>query len=87
VDLKGHKMGKVIVTVRVVSENAEIEKIIKETIKPEKIEKKPFVFGLEAIIFEKIVEEKEGELENLEEKLRELNVSYEILKVTRVFLE
>ena len=80
-------MGKVIVSVRVVSENPEIEKTIKEVIKPEKIEKKPFVFGLDAIIFEKIIEEKEGELEKLEEKLRELNVSYEIINITRVFLE
>ena len=80
-------MGKVIVSVRVVSENPEIEKMIKEVIKPEKIEKKPFVFGLDAIIFEKIIEEKEGELEKLEEKLRELNVSYEIINITRVFLE
>jgi translation elongation factor EF-1beta len=80
-------MGKVIVTVRVVSENPEIEKIIREIVKPEKIEKKPFVFGLDAIVFEKIIEEKEGELEKLEEKLKELNVSYEIINVTRVFLE
>jgi len=80
-------MGKVIVTVRVVSENPEIEKIIREIIKPEKIEKKPFVFGLDAIVFEKIIEEKEGELEKLEEKLKELEVSYEIINVTRVFLE
>jgi translation elongation factor EF-1beta len=87
VDLKDLEMGKVIVSVRVVSENPEIEKMIKEVIKPEKIEKKPFVFGLDAIIFEKIIEEKEGELEKLEEKLRELNVSYEIINITRVFLE
>ncbi|MEM0481106.1 MAG: hypothetical protein QXQ14_02920 [Candidatus Aenigmatarchaeota archaeon] len=83
-------MGKVIVTIRIVPENKsieELESVIKEKIKPEKIERKPFVFGLEALIVEKIVEDKENEMNELESKLQEIGESFEIINITRVFLD
>jgi len=80
-------MGKVIVTIRIVAENEEQEKEIIEKIKPEKYYKKPFVFGIEALYIEKIVEDKEGEMEKIENILRDLNVSYEVENVTRIFVE
>jgi len=80
-------MGKVIVTIRIVAENEEQEKEIIEKIKPEKYYKKPFVFGIEALYIEKIVEDKEGEMEKIENVLRDLNVSYEVENVTRIFVE
>lgn len=80
-------MGKVIVTIRIVAENEEQEKEIIEKIKPEKYYKKPFVFGMEALYIEKIVEDKEGEMEKIENILKDLNVSYEVENVTRIFVE
>jgi len=80
-------MGKVIVTIRIVAENEDQEKEIIEKIKPEKYYKKPFVFGIEALYIEKIVEDKEGEMEKIENILRDLNVSYEVENVTRIFVE
>jgi len=80
-------MGKVIVTIRIVAENEDQEKEIIEKIKPEKYYKKPFVFGMEALYIEKIVEDKEGEMEKIENILRDLNVSYEVENITRIFVE
>ncbi|MFH7903685.1 MAG: hypothetical protein QW409_01900 [Candidatus Aenigmatarchaeota archaeon] len=80
-------MGKVIVTIRIVADNEEQEKQIIEKIKPEKHYKKPFVFGLQALYIEKIVEDKEGEMEKIEEVLRDLGVSYEIENITRIFVD
>lgn len=83
-------MGRVIVTIRVVPENKkieEVESIIKEKINPEKIERKPFVFGLEALIVEKIIEDKENEISELERKFQEIGESYEIINITRVFID
>lgn len=80
-------MGKVIITIRIVPESEEQEKEIIEKIKPEKYYKKPFVFGIEALYIEKIVEDKEGEMEKIENILRDLNVSYEVENVTRIFVE
>lgn len=83
-------MGKVIITIRIVPENKsveEVESLIKEKINPEKIDRKPFVFGLNALIVEKIVEDKENEMNKLESKLQEIGESYEIINVTRVFLD
>jgi len=80
-------MGKVIVTIRIVAENEEQEKEIIEKIKPEKHYKKPFVFGIEALYIEKVIEDKEGEMEKIENILKDLNVSYEVENVTRIFVE
>jgi len=80
-------MGKVIVTIRIVAENEDQEKEIIEKIKPEKYYKKPFVFGIEALYVEKVIEDKEGEMEKIENILRDLNVSYEVENITRIFVE
>ncbi|MBU5682721.1 MAG: hypothetical protein QW678_00155 [Candidatus Aenigmatarchaeota archaeon] len=80
-------MGKVLVTIRVISENENQEKEIIEKIKPEKYYKKPFVFGIEALYLEKIISDEAGELEKIEEVLNNLNVSYEIEKITRIFID
>lgn len=80
-------MGKVIVTIRIISENQSQEEEILEKIKPEKSYKKPFVFGLEALYIEKIVNDDAGEIEKIENILKELNVSYEIENITRIFID
>lgn len=80
-------MGKVIVRIRVIPNDENQERELIERIKPEKHYKKPFVFGMEALYIEKILEDKEGELENLENIIRDFDVSYEIENITRVFID
>ncbi|MCD6403483.1 MAG: elongation factor 1-beta [Candidatus Aenigmarchaeota archaeon] len=83
-------MGQVIVVFRVMPESIDInleklEEEIKTKISPQKIERMPVAFGLEALKVTKLVEEKEGELERIENELKEIeNVSeVDILEVSR----
>lgn len=80
-------MGKVVVKIRVIPEHKNQENQIIERIKPEKYYKKPFVFGIDALYLEKMIEDKEGELEKIENILREIEVSYEIENITRIFID
>lgn len=62
-----------------------IEKI-KDKISPTRVEKEPIAFGLFAVKFSKIVEDKEGELEKVENKLKEIEEvgEYDIVRTTRL---
>ncbi len=84
-------MGKVIVTIRIVPEDQEklneIKEKIKNELKPEKIYEEDFVFGLKAIKIDKIIEDKENELNKLEESISKISSNYEIEKITRIFIE
>ena len=64
----------------------ELEEKIKKAVNPEKIVKQPIAFGLVAFFVEKIIEEKEGELENLEKKIKEIEgvSSIEVLNIIRL---
>lgn len=83
---------RVEVIFRILPKSAEVdierlkERIEKE-IMPEKIEVEPIAFGLNAIKISKIIEEREGELENLESKVKSIEDigEYDIISMTRLF--
>ena len=84
-------MAKVLVTLRIMPTGVEVnpnelEEKIKEKIKPERIVKQPIAFGLVSLFIEKIIEDKEGEMEELENKIRSIEgvSSVEILRITRL---
>ena len=82
---------KVEVIFRILPKSAEVdierlkERIEKE-IMPEKIEVEPIAFGLNAIKISKIIEDREGELENLESKVKSIEDigEYDIVSITRL---
>ncbi len=82
---------RVEVIFRILPKSAEVdierlkERIEKE-IMPEKIEVEPIAFGLNAIKISKIIEEREGELENLESKVKSIEDigEYDIVSITRL---
>lgn len=82
---------KVEVVLRILpqSPEANIEKMereIKEKIFPEKIEKEPIAFGLFAIKISKVIEDKEGELERIENEIKSIEDvgRCEVISVTRL---
>lgn len=70
-------MGSVIVTFRIMPESVEVdldslEKEIKEEINPQRIQRVPIAFGLNAIQMIKIVEEREGEMDRITDKIKSI---------------
>ena len=68
-------MGSVIVTFRVMPTGVEVdldglESKIKDTISPQRMSREPIAFGLNAINVTKLVDEKEGELDRIENTLK-----------------
>lgn len=83
-------MAKVIVTFRIMPRdvNVDLEKLeedIRNTIKPEKLEREPIAFGLTAIRAIKLVDDAAGELENVENRIKMVeNVgNVEVVEITR----
>ncbi len=70
-------MGSVIVTFRIMPEGVEtdldsLEKELNEKIKPQKIQRVPIAFGLNAIEIVKLVEEKEGEMDRIMNEIKKI---------------
>jgi len=83
-------MGSVIVTFRIMPESVEtnldsLEEAVKKEINPQRIERVPIAFGLNAIKIVKLVEEKEGEMERVTEKIKSIDgvKQVEVLGMTR----
>jgi len=83
-------VGSVIVTFRIMPESVEtdldaIEKEINEKIKPQKIERKPIAFGLNAIEIVKLVEEREGEMDRITQEIKSIPgvKEVEVVNLTR----
>jgi elongation factor 1-beta len=84
------KMGEVIVGLKILPKTVEVdldklEEKIENAIKPEKISREPIAFGLVAIHVVKIVPDAGGEIENLENKLKEIEEvgEVEVTGITR----
>jgi translation elongation factor aEF-1 beta len=62
-----------------------LEKTIKKEIKPQRTERVPIAFGLNSINIVKLVEEKEGELDRMIEKIKKINgvKEVEVVDLTR----
>jgi len=70
-------MGRVIVTFRIMPESVEVdldslEQKIKSEISPQRIQRVPIAFGLNAIQIIKLVEEKEGEMDRITDKIKKI---------------
>lgn len=70
-------MGSVIVTFRIMPESVEVdldslEQEIKSEINPQRIQRVPIAFGLNAIQIIKLVEEKEGEMDKITDKIKKI---------------
>jgi elongation factor 1-beta len=82
-------MAKVLVVFRILpKEDAdlnELEEEIVNSIFPEKIEREPIAFGLIALKASKLVEDQEGEIQKIEEKLNTINSisQVEVVEITR----
>ncbi len=83
-------MGSVIVTFRIMPESVEVnlsslEQKIKSEIDPQRIERVPIAFGLNAIQIIKLVEEKEGEMDRITDKIKNIKgvKEVEIVGLTR----
>ena len=88
--LGGFMVGAVIVTFKIMPETVEIdldslEKAIKKEINPQRMERVPVAFGLNSINIVKLVEEKEGEMDRVTEKIKKIKgvKEVEILDLTR----
>jgi elongation factor 1-beta len=85
-------MAKVLVVFRILpKEDAdidELEKRVANSILPERIEREPIAFGLIALKASKLLEDKEGEIQKIEEKLNsiELISQVEVVEVTRTLV-
>lgn len=76
-------MAEVIVRIKVLPKTVEVdldtlESLIRNEIKPEKIQREPIAFGLVAINIVKIVPDKEGEVDRLEERVKKLKDAGEV---------
>ncbi|MEM5802185.1 MAG: elongation factor 1-beta [Candidatus Aenigmatarchaeota archaeon] len=62
-----------------------LEEQIKNSISPEKIERKPIAFGIVALNVYKFMEDAEGEIEKIENKIKNIESvgEVEVLEVTR----
>jgi elongation factor 1-beta len=70
-------MGSVIVTFRIMPEGIEtdldsLEDTIREKIKPQRMNRVPIAFGLNAIEIVKLVEEKEGEMDRITDEIKKI---------------
>ncbi|MDI6826095.1 MAG: elongation factor 1-beta [Candidatus Aenigmarchaeota archaeon] len=82
--------GSVIITFRIMPESVEtdldlLEKLIKKEIKPQRMERVPIAFGLNSINIVKLVEEKEGEMDRITEKIKKIKgvKEVEVIGLTR----
>lgn len=69
--------GSVMVTFKIMPDSVEtdmvsLEKIIKEKINPSKSEIIPIAFGLKSLVIIKVIPERDGELERVEQKIRSI---------------
>jgi len=83
-------MGSVIVTFKIMPDSVEVdldslEKKIKEEINPQRIQRVPIAFGLNAIQIVKVVEEKEGEMDRITDQIKKINgvKEVEVVGLTR----
>jgi len=83
-------MAKVLVVFRIFPKSvnvdlSELEEKIVNSISPEKIEREPIAFGLVALKASKLVEDQEGEIQKIEEKLNSISSisQVEIVEITR----
>jgi len=83
-------VGSVIVTFKIMPEGIEtdlnsIEKAIKKEINPQRMERIPIAFGLNAIQIIKLVDEKEGEMDRVTDKIKKINgvKEVEVIGLTR----
>jgi len=83
-------MGSVIVTFKIMPESVEVnldslEQEIKSEINPQRIERVPIAFGLNAIQIVKLVEEKEGEMDRMTDKIKNIKgvKEVEVVGLTR----
>jgi len=83
-------VGAVIVTFKIMPEGVEtdldsLEKTIKKEIQPQRMERIPVAFGLNSINIVKLVEEKEGEMDRVTEKIKNIKgvKEVEIIDLTR----
>lgn len=83
-------MGSVIVTFRIMPVSVEVdldslEQEIKSEINPQRIECVPIAFGLNAIQIVKLVEEKEGEMDRMTDKIKNIKgvKGVEVVGLTR----
>jgi len=62
-----------------------LEKKIKEEINPQRVERVPIAFGLNAIQIIKLVEEKEGEMDRITDQIKKINgvKEVEVVGLTR----
>ncbi len=88
--LKVPKMSDVIVVFKVMPSGIEVdltelEKEITKHVNPQRVEREPVAFGLVALNVTTLIPDAEGQLENIENKLREMkNVeSVEVVEITR----
>jgi len=70
-------VGSVIVTFKIMPEGVEtdldsLEKDIKKEINPQRMERIPIAFGLNAIQIIKLVDEKEGEMDRVTDKIKSI---------------
>jgi translation elongation factor aEF-1 beta len=83
-------VGSVIVTFKIMPEGVEtdldsLEKNIKKEINPQRIERVPVAFGLNAIQIIKLVDEIEGELDRVTDKIKSIKGvrEVEVVDLTR----
>lgn len=83
-------VGSVIVTFRIMPEGIEtnldlLEEALKKEINPQRIERVPIAFGLNSIQIIKLVEEKEGEMDRITEKIKAIEgvKGVEVINLTR----
>ena len=83
-------MGSVIVTFKIMPESVEVnldslEQEIKSEISPQRIKRVPIAFGLNAIQIVKLVEEKEGEMDRITDKIKNIKgvKEVEVVGLTR----
>lgn len=70
-------VGSVIVTFRIMPEGVDtdldsLEKEIKKEIDPQRMERIPIAFGLNAVQIIKLVDEKEGEMDRITDKIKSI---------------
>jgi elongation factor 1-beta len=83
-------VGSVIVTFRIMPENIDtnldsLEKSIKKEINPQRMERTPIAFGLNAIQIIKLVDEIEGEMDRITDKIKKIKgvKEVEVINFTR----
>jgi len=86
----GETEGSVIVTFKIMPEGVETDldslgKAIQKEIKPQRMERIPIAFGLNAIQIIKLVEEKDGEMDRVTDKIKNIKgvKEVEVVGLTR----